>query len=652
MLGVFHVLGRLLILLMAAAALVSTHSNFEPRIFWGSVIVLSLGVVSARLLFSKERYDRFGMSAVGFLFPIMPWCGSNILLYLGLLFFALRDLSVMRAGSAVVADGLIWIAPFIAYILGNFFGEVANVIGVYFYSPTSFDTLNQNVQVRIDGLPRVFDLLRSILGVHVRSWEILARVSMLALFGAIFSDNKGLIARFSFWLKIGAGISALFVIVQWLGFIPFILPNQTEVWNALGRPSGLMTDPNALGVFLGLVLWIAFLVPSEIAAPNLAYLWTVLILLAGVVSGSRTFLICVAFLAFGFLYRATVFRGLSRVSSEVGHFRRYRVLYLVLFGTLLFGVGLTTVIDAYSSGVRSLVDSNALPMGVRRGIAALSLLRINETLMSRGVFFEFAREIGRGHLWFGVGGDRFIDYVPLVDAKLNLARGWRDNSNNLYLGILTELGIAGLAASLLAVLGRRLRRSNNTQGSCFGVALLMLAAVGITGPHTNFIEILPLVGALIAVTSEARPSLVGPYRIFAILFFFLGLVASNYRELGVYGWSNTETGAIRWLSHAASVELRCEAQADQSSAARLLLEPRYIPQTEPLRVVVSNRAGAMIEVLFRNAESREVAVPCSHGEPRIFADVKTYPAWSPYRAWPRSSGDRRILGVQQVFRGR
>jgi hypothetical protein len=646
--GIVQAIGRVLFLLMTAAAMVSSHSNIDPRIFWCFLLIGSLILLSARSFLSDDRYDRFGVGAIGLLLPIVPWCGSHLLLSFGLLFCALRRPVWTRSGASCSEASLIWITPFLAYILGNVVGELIIALGVCVYSLAGSNTFNQNSQVRIDGMARVFDLLRSILEAQVRSWEILARVSLLALFGAIFSVNRELIVRFLIWLRLGAGVSALFVIVQWLGFIPFVLPNQTEIWNALGRPSGLMTDPNALGVFFGLLLWITFLVPSKKEAHRWrAYLWMLLILTAGVISGSRTFLICVAFLVCAYFWKTTVSRAFSNHLGQDAKLMSYRKFCLALCGSIVFVVALATVIDSYSSYVQQVVDSTAIPMGVRRGIAALSLRRINETFMSRGVFFEFAREIGRGHLWFGVGGDRFIDYVPLVGAKLNLARGWRDNSNNLYLGILTELGIAGLAAFLLAVLGRGLRRSTNTRGSCFGLALLMLGAIGCTGPHTDFIEILPLVGLLIAITTEPRGSLPVVYGLFAILFFSLGLIAPNYRELGTYGWSNTEKGPKRWLAYAAYVELQCEVKNDQSFGARLLLEPRYIPQTEPLRVVVSNGVGADREVLFRVAELQEVTVPCSRDRQTIFASVKTYPAWSPYRAWPRSSGDRRLLGVQQ-----
>jgi hypothetical protein len=470
------------------------------------------------------------------------------------------------------------------------------------------------------------------------------------------SSNGEMTLAFVKWLKRGTLILALYVLGQYLVALYsggmassaqfWRLPNQTALWDSLGRPSGLVTDPNALGLVLAFTLWIAFLVPVPGRLPGL---WSALLIIAGVVSGSRTFLLSIGLLL-----------ALSAWAKQ-----RRKLLWGALSAAIL-AVIMTTLLDSYSGIVGQLVASDNLPMGLRRGVAALSLYRLEETFMSRGIFFDLASAIGGGHWLFGVGADRFIDYVPLVGAELNLVRGWKDNSNNLYVGIITELGIVGACVFITAILGRRVRyavpqvesqrvRLNHSGKVSALWCLVMLGVVACTGPHTDFIEVLLLVGCLVAITTEQRSlsaRLTGGVACAALT---LGIIASWHHEQGVYGWSDSATGATRWLSHRARIAGRCQRGPDGGSRVVFLFRPQYIPQSEPLRVVLTVAAQTSQEYLFRSSEVTEVAVSCSLEDDnltseQVFVNVSTSPAWSPYRAWPRVSGDRRILGVQQIVR--
>lgn len=630
-----------------------------------AVAAVAVIVAVSSVGLSRSRYDLMGARCFGLALPIVPWIGPYLLLASGLFFFALRP-----AQSAALLDstprtaGLLWIMPFLGLLVGTLVGETISAAGLL--GPQSAGVLSQ---VRIDGLMRATDLIRALLEVHLPTWAISARVLFAGLVVSFFSSNSEAMRGFVMWLRRGCAVLALYVIVQYLTArysgsmaIPWVLwklPNQTPLWDALGRPSGLVTDPNALGVVLALTLWIAFLLPTPERPswpglwPGLSGLWSGLLLVAGFVSGSRTFLLSIALLLALLVWRE----------------RRGRLLWSAL-GVVAAAVIAVTLLDSYSGLVGQLVASEGLPMGLRRGVAALSLMRLEETFMSRGVFLDLASAIGAGNWLFGVGADRFIDYVPLIGAEQNIVRGWKDNSNNLYVGIATELGLVGAGLFICVLLGRRVRSPEQRAASMIGMkgeqrsvcalwCLVMLGILGFTGPHTDFIEVLMLVGLLVAVTTEQR-SLSGSlsrrfWGAIACAAVVVGGIASWYHEQGVYGWNNTTFGASRWLSHTARITALCERGTDSGPRVSLLLQPQYIPQREPLRVTVTVTGQVPHEALFRSTEVQDVTLPCSIADGNLMSDqvavhISTSPAWSPYRAWPRTSGDRRILGVQQLFR--
>jgi hypothetical protein len=75
----------------------------------------------------------------------------------------------------------------------------------------------------------------------------------------------------------------------------------------------------------------------------------------------------------------------------------------------------------------------------------------------------------------------------------------------------------------------------------------------------------------------------------------------------------------------------------------------YVPQRAPLEVQVIRGARITQRLLFSRAQDeQELQFACEHNERQLEMTLITVPPWSPYRAWPEQSGDRRILGVQQV----
>jgi hypothetical protein len=644
-----QVIGRIVMALCALVPWIAITDGLERTVVTATAFIIG----AARVGMSQSSYNRAGASCLGLALPLVPWIGAHVLLVPVLAFFALRSSSQSGVldDSNAGATGIRWISPFLGFLFGTVLGELVCATGLGGALPVGVFA-----EVRVDGVMRAIDLARAIFEVHLPTVAMAVRVLCAALVISWFASSSDTVHAFVKWLKRGCVVLALYAVGQYLAArysgnlasagVFWKLPNQTPLWDSLGRPSGLVTDPNALGVVLALTLWIVFLVQIP---ERLGRLWSALLVIAGVVSGSRTFLVSIALL----LPLMAWYQG------------RKKLLWGAL-GAAFLAVVLVTSLDRYSGLVAQLVASEGLPMGVRRGVAALSLVRLEETFMSRGIFLDLASALGAGHWFFGVGADRFIDYVPLVGAELNVVRGWKDNSNNLYVGIITELGIAGACLFIIALFGRRVRCVesqlysqrkvvNRSRKVCALWCVMMLGIVACTGPHTDFIEVLLLVGCLVAITTEPRCVSARVVCGTACAAVVLGVIASWHHEQGVYGWGTSATGATRWLSHSAKISARCERTPQGGSRAILLLRPQYIPQSEPLRVVLRVAAQASQEYFFRSSEVREVVVSCSIEDENltseeIFVYVSTSPAWSPYRAWPRVSGDRRILGVQQVVR--
>jgi len=625
-------LGRIVLIVLTLATLLQVSGDLEKI----AVCILVAGVFFARIALRGSSYLNFGVSAVAILLAIVPWTGALTLQAFSLVFFVFKgrryELTDSRSSQAPLFD-FVWIAPFAGYLFGNLLSEIGTA--ALNNVETSGSLLGG---VIIDNWARVVDLGRSFLDTRAVSWMALTRVVLLALWVSVIGDNKSLQRMFARWLFIGASISACFVLSQWLGRLilgaaPISLPNQTPLWDSLGRFSGLASDPNALGVVLGLSIWVFSLTGTRVSPIALAT-----ILAAGVVSGSRTFFLIVGILAIVSIWR-----------------RAKPMAILCAACSIVALICVVTYLDGSGGSLESLLRSNWLPPGLKRGVSALSLLRLEETFLSRSIFLSFASVIGDGHWIFGVGADRFIDYAALAGAKLDLARGWRDNSNNFYLGLLTELGVVGVVFFGFALIGRRLRRDGNY--SLNRSALLMLASIGCTGPHTDFTEALILVSAIVAIASEPRRVANGAYVFVSLCAVTLGIFAASRHEHGVYGWTASDSTASRWLSHSAEIELKCGVNPEgRAAVAELTLQPRYIPRSEPLLVkysdALSESGENAAELKITSGDPQRVLIKCDVDESTKRMKVLTSPAWSPYRAWPGTSKDRRILGVEQVEVGR
>jgi hypothetical protein len=556
---------------------------------------------------SPRSAGRFVALAWGFLLPLVPLVGTTVIESgsLILLFFLVWCLPQARWFS--------WALPMLMYLGGTTLYEIS----VTFYGEKSYFSL-----VRLDDLGRLRDALRSFFSVQCPTWRYLAHVVLFIGSIDFFSASREFTGYWRRGFLRGAALSAAYAIIQWYGLIPFYLPNQTVFWTSIGRVSGLMTDPNALGVVMTLALWIvAHRYLSDERSCRDGTFVSLLFLGAGVVSGSRTFWLGSILLVVGLTY-----------------VRARRLVWMVVWAGVV-AIVITTVLDLYTPLLATVRGSAALPEGVKRIISAMSLARFSETVASRSVFLALTSSIINRDPVFGVGANAFASYVPLVGASIPSLKGWIDNSNNFYLGIVAELGVLGLCAFVMTVLSRR-RGDESLMAA--GVVLVAVGLVLLTGPHTDFAEVLIPVALLIGVTTKPRRS-VGYTRMYASgLFLIGGLIAGSRHERGVYGWHASDSVIRRWLSPDATIHVLCE-EAGAYKERSLVIRPLYVPSREPLRVSI--RASSFSEeIQFSDQSERAIPLPC--GRYRLLVA----PAWSPARAWPGRSEDRRLLGVEQIAR--
>lgn len=577
------------------------------------VSALLIRRIAARVS-SSEQGERWCASLWGALVPLVPVFGSNGVVAISL------GLAALLGERRVTFKKLIWVAPLLGLASGAVIAEVLRQSSEYFGALSFTD------------LRRARSITEWFIATHAHSWRYLSHLIMFALVVSLLESSEAIREGVRRGLVVGASCAALVTVVQFVGYPPLALPNQTTFWTAINRLSGTFSDPNAQGIFLALVPFLIFKrIPPSAGEGKVLWLLAPLLLSAGLLSGSRSFIVAVIL---------GVFFAIWIVSRRVA---------LLTCCAGVVAVAALSFLDLYTSYVGQLLDSEWIPEGCRRMVTTLSIPRATESFFSRGVFLKLGLELFDHFPLFGVGADRFRYYVPALVDRLGLdIGGWVDNSNNFYLGILTEQGILGAILFAMAVRGRTLVREATTVPM---IGLLVLCCLLTTGPHLDFPEVLFVTAMLTAVTTGIRATTCGPLTAAACLGFGIGILGVFTREQGGYLWEGRGSTHEQWLSPAAEIFAACRCDG----FAQVDIESAYVPSTAPLTVNVVTSQGESRDLQFTRAEVKRAIFACSTGEgfpspSRLRLSITSSLGWSPARAWPSRSTDDRIFGVK--LRGR
>jgi O-antigen ligase len=353
---------------------------------------------------------------------------------------------------------------------------------------------------RIDPLPvntlgmtaaeRSRDAILTLLGLVLLllAFEVFARLSATA---------EG---RDRILLATAAGAATAFLIAAAGRFRPF---DPAYSWSALHRRAGTFTDPNSLGVGIGL------LVPLLVAAlPRRGTPWdaprralALLALAAAPValesSGSRTGLLLAV---------------LAVVAGAIGLARAGAVSQRVLVAAF------ATAIVAAVAIVPVLPRGGGIAVGglFQRLGAGLSSPGFADLANHRTLFWRSALEMTWDEPLSGVGLAGFPYEFPGAYARRHGAIGVTDGATNAFLEVAAECGLPGLVLAIFAVtplLARAWRATFareplDAAARAAGAALLGLAVACQTGSHLRFPEIGLLAslaaGFLFASRPEAR----------------------------------------------------------------------------------------------------------------------------------------------------
>jgi O-antigen ligase len=584
------------------------------------VITLALSAAGIALAFFRPAA---AASALVFLVPLAPGlarlagdsAGAPVLTALALAVFggALSG-ALARGERSVLPPRLLSSAlPFLALAAGSAVASIARG-----------ETLALLLHGRIDPLPvnalgmtaaeRSRDAVLTFLG-----------LALLLLGLEVFSRlSRAAGSRSALLLAASAGAAAAFVAAAVGRFLP--LDPSFQPWSDLQRRAGTFTDPNSLGLAVGLLvpLLLAALARRETPSDGVRRVLALVALAAAPIalesSGSRTgFLLATLALGLGAI-------GLLRAGRISG-----RKLALALVVAAAFGAGIAPFLPRGGG-----IAAGGLLQRLGAGLSSSSLEDVAD---NRTMFWRTALEMTADEPLSGVGLAAFPYEFPAAYARHHEPIFVTDGATNAVLEVAAECGLPGLVLALLAVIPifsrawkEALSRAPiDLTARASGAALFGLAVACQTGSHLRFPEIailtsllagllflapspdeapavaaepfpagwahLPgilaaagIVGAFVAVLPTARPS--APFRV--------------GRWIGLYGPDPTPR-PFRWSGPRAC---RIILPGETEEAFRVQnARPDGLPMT--LVVDVDGRRATSLPI--PGGSSREMTVPVARG---------------------------------------
>lgn len=571
--------------------------------------------------------------ALGILSACLPAFGAEALFALALLFLILQELGLLSAARAdsPVINQAAWCYPFLILLL--------IWIGVDL-------CFGYEIKVALNLSPKqLYNWVHFSPALVVERVFIYARWLLLAKCFTLFSRVADLRASYLKGLIFfGLPISVLILLIQMYGTELIVFPNQSPIWHELGQFGAGFSDPNAFGISAFLVL--SLILGKSLAANNkqgvkFELIIAIFFLMSALYSGSRSLVLGIALLAL------------------LLFIKRYKKYALALLASL----AIFLVVSVLAFGPNNLVKSDILPkieqhmpLSLARALLAADPSRWSESFSSRAIFWSAGIAMIKDNPIIGIGPAQFRHWLPVYDRKLNLnLRGWVDNANSFYLGLLAELGVLGAIAICMALL--RLNFVNRSSVEFY--SLVVFALLLLFGPHLDFIEVTLLAAALFSNTLKVdkqikdlgnQPILYTKVQASTLACFIVAFSLINlkqyFSERGFYAWEIDAAGeSFRWSTQMANSRLKCEFRAGEEQRFATLKIRALNPDLseQPLKITVSSPYAETVTKLITNHQVEQILLPCGQ------SSISSYKfeldrVWQPYQYM--KTNDSRPLGVQ------
>jgi O-antigen ligase len=533
--------------LLAACVLLAGFPAASPELRWAIAAALAFGLLG----FASPRHGAsmaaFGSSVAGGTAvllksaPLCPWPALIVLWFGAGYLFRRLVFSTAPAPTDPVGRAL---APLVALWL------IASAAAAI--SARSMWALFRGLDLRIINGKGMTDAealagnLNSLAGV-------LSGVVLYGVLRGLDSDSVRRALRGLFAGAVASGLAALFQARGWIASprLPF--------WRMAGRLQGLSSDPNALGVLVGLAIPVA--VAGGIWSSHRLRWWLgAFALSAGLAaSGSRSgFLVGLGGAAILVLVaiRRTDFAAASRTKSAAW------------IGTLVAAVviGVIVVADRRVGGLSqrllSVFDRD-VPLEFR--------------VSARPILWSGAWEAWRQNPIAGLGWNAFSWQLPNVSPSAGALMWGYDNPGNFYIQVLTETGLAGMAIFLLffaavarsvaSLLSAARRASPPDLGVGAAASLSGFAVAMFFGSHLLAAEVSCAAFLLLAqlprreagsagISRAARFALLAAAAAWGVSFGRTAQPAEAFRHssgIGFFGVERSPEGPFRWAGRRSAI---------------------------------------------------------------------------------------------------
>lgn len=579
------------------------------------LVVVFLAVAA----FSSFNHKYIPHLFYGFLIPLAPAFGHLTLLALTCIYLSFQ--------KTINTQSLKAAAPFLLLCLMWLFTECIFTFEYRFYT-TIFKTLGDGILTKIGGFA---DILRHAPAHYFLTFEqILRMTSALILFDYLRTNDESKLYLIR-GLIFGVCISVLILIIQLAYPSLDIFVNFNQFWRSQNRFPASFSDPNAFGLFAVLVAPI-FIIHSilqkgyrhsQFNSKSMFFLilLSIIFVTASFYSGSRSMII-------GILLQLVFFLILFRDKIIIHKLNAVKISKFKI--TCLFFVAIFFLPVLFS-----LISDSSV---INRLSSTLSPATFSESIFSRSIFWRLCLWMWEDNPLIGVGYQNFRSYVTpyLISRNVDINQ-WVDNPNNFYLGILAEMGLAGIAAFILAI--TRFKFVNKGPDIAFKFALITLISFSILlilGPHIEFDEISVLSVLLLTYCIEPKESKYFSYKVpFYVTFATVALILfrTGYgSEKGLYGWEKDAFGVLRWTGPSAKIVQPC---IDNMATVRFksVVTQQNIVFQSAFETKTVKIADNSINKVYFECYGKSTNLKIEVGKP-----------WIPF--YNRVGEDRRVLGIQ------